>query len=164
MTTYEVSNLGRYGYMGGRGGTSLRDQSGAVRGSTVFVPMPDPESDLSHLPPPPGAAPHHHQHHRCGALGRICSALYAGITGPLFKLLGLDQFTKGKAVSGLARAGRDQNPFDLGLVKNCADFWGGDKGVDYNHLYEVPPEGWAAFRRKAGEKRNGYVPVAREEV
>lgn len=30
MTTLEVSNLGRYGFMGGRGGTSLRDQSGAL--------------------------------------------------------------------------------------------------------------------------------------
>jgi hypothetical protein len=30
MTTLEVSNLGRYGFMGGRGGTSLREQSGAL--------------------------------------------------------------------------------------------------------------------------------------
>lgn len=30
MTTLEVSNVGRYGWMGGRGGTSLRDQSGAL--------------------------------------------------------------------------------------------------------------------------------------
>ncbi|BEI90394.1 uncharacterized protein CcaverHIS019_0304640 [Cutaneotrichosporon cavernicola] len=165
MTTYEVSNLGRYGYMGGRGGTSLRDQSGAVRGSTVFVPMPDTESDFSHLPPPPSASPaHHHQHHRCGALGRICSALGAAITGPVFRLVGLDQFTQGRAVSGMARAGRDQNPFDLGVTKNCSDFWCGAKGVDYLHLYEVPPEGWVAYRRKLAAGGKGYVPVAREEV
>ena len=30
MTTLEVSNLGRYGFMGGRGGTSLREQGGAM--------------------------------------------------------------------------------------------------------------------------------------
>jgi palmitoyltransferase len=30
MTTLEVSNVGRYGWMGGKGGTSLRDQSGAI--------------------------------------------------------------------------------------------------------------------------------------
>ncbi len=30
MTTLEVSNVGRYGWMGGRGGTSLRDQSSAL--------------------------------------------------------------------------------------------------------------------------------------
>lgn len=28
MTTFEVSNLGRYGYMGGRGGTGLTSQTG----------------------------------------------------------------------------------------------------------------------------------------
>lgn len=148
----------------------MRDQSGAVRGSTVFVPMPESENDFAHLPPPPGSSPSHahaHHHGRCGALGRICTAVVATITGPVFRLVGLDQFTKGKAVSGMARAGRDQNPFDLGLVKNCTDFWCGAKGVDYVHLYEVPAEGWPAYRRKlaAGVKKgNGYVPVAREEV
>ena len=35
-------------------------------------------------------------------------------------ILGLDRFTKGKAMSGLARAGRDHNPFDLGVVKVSA--------------------------------------------
>lgn len=30
MTTLEVSNLGRYGFMGGRGGSSLREQAGAL--------------------------------------------------------------------------------------------------------------------------------------
>jgi palmitoyltransferase len=39
------------------------------------------------------------------------------ISGPLFKLLGLDRFTKGKAMSGMARAGRGQNPFDMGVVQ-----------------------------------------------
>lgn len=123
MTTFEVSNLGRFGFMGGRGGTSLRDQSGAV-GNTVFRPMPETGADgemvdLSTLPPPPGGAGGHHghHHHHGGAIGRICCGLKNAVTGPLFKLLGFDRFTEGKAVSGMARAGRDQNPFDLGLVK-----------------------------------------------
>lgn len=50
--------------------------------------------------------PHTHSH-------GICSA----VSSPLMKVLGLDRFTKGKAVSGMRRAGKDQNPFDLGLVK-----------------------------------------------
>lgn len=39
------------------------------------------------------------------------------ISSPLMRVLGLDRFTKGKAVSGMRRAGKDQNPFDLGFVK-----------------------------------------------
>lgn len=39
------------------------------------------------------------------------------ISGPLFKILGLDRFTKGKAMSGMARAGRGQNPFDMGVAQ-----------------------------------------------
>lgn len=128
MTTYEVSNLGMYGFMGGRGGTSLRDQSGAVE-TTVFRPMPEPGPDgeivdLSTLPPPPGApgGHHHHHNHKCGAVGRICCGVKNAITGPVFKLVGFDRFTEGKTVTGIARAGRDQNPFDMGFVKVCTVF------------------------------------------
>lgn len=32
-------------------------------------------------------------------------------------ILGLDRFTKGKALGGMKKAGRDQNPFDMGIVK-----------------------------------------------
>ena len=38
------------------------------------------------------------------------------MTAPMMKIMGLDRFTKGKAVSGMRRAGQDQNPFDLGIV------------------------------------------------
>jgi hypothetical protein len=80
MTTFEVSNLGRYGYMGGRGGASLREQSGAMKS----VPK---ETEHSHT------------------------------SSSLMRVLGLDRFTKGKAVSGMRKAGKDQNPFDLGFIK-----------------------------------------------
>lgn len=35
----------------------------------------------------------------------------------MLQILGLDRFTKGKAAKGLAMAGKDQNPFDQGLVR-----------------------------------------------
>ncbi|KAL1406928.1 palmitoyltransferase akr1 [Vanrija albida] len=177
MTTFEVSNLGRFGYMGGKGGTSLRDQSGALRAAGVqFRPMAEPDAEgasteAGHVHGPQCKHGHGHGHghnHRCGVLGRFCSGLGKVITGPLFQLLGLDFFTKGKGASGLAKAGKEQNPFDLGLVRNCMDFWSGGSGVDYVQLYDVPPEGWAAYRRKlaagGAKKPNGYVAVAREEV
>lgn len=110
MTTFEVSNLGRYGYMGGRGGTSLRSQDGAM--AKVYRANPAAAEAAAH-----GDECKHKHSGRCGLPGRICGALWMKITGPLFRLLGFDRFTKGKAVSGMARARRDQNPFDLGLVK-----------------------------------------------
>lgn len=58
----------------------------------------------------------HGHHHRHGILG-CCAMLGRAISGPLFKILGLDRFTKGKAMSGMAKAGRGQNPFDLGFVQ-----------------------------------------------
>lgn len=65
-------------------------------------------------------------------------------------LLGLDRFTKGKAVDGLARASKASNPFDLGLVGNCKDFWsaGRELGVEYEKLYDVPLEGFREAKRR----------------
>ncbi|KAJ7653753.1 hypothetical protein B0H17DRAFT_1100562 [Mycena rosella] len=65
-------------------------------------------------------------------------------------LLGLDRFTRGKAVDGLARAGRASNPFDLGAYRNCRDFWtnGRELGVEYERLYDVPLEGFEEARRR----------------
>jgi len=67
-------------------------------------------------------------------------------------LLGLDRFTKGKATTGLARAGKATNPFDLGIVGNCKDFWtaGKELGVEYDKIYDVPVEGFreAKLRRQ----------------
>lgn len=135
MTTFEVSNLGRYGFMGGRGGQSLRDQSGAMRqagtigaGSGMSGALENGVTEVGGvvgadgnlvLPPPPDGTydhAHGHHHHNHGIVG-CCKNLGKAISGPLFKILGLDRFTKGKAMSGMARAGRGQNPFDMGIVQ-----------------------------------------------
>ena len=105
-------------------------------------------------------------------------------------LLGFDRFTKGKAVDGLARAGKASNPFDQGVVANCRDFWtaGRELGVEYEKLYDVPVEGFREAKRRreqedeedgvrkgsgsrkglfmgfglgrAGSSRSGYEPVS----
>ncbi|KAK4687601.1 hypothetical protein P7C73_g2516, partial [Tremellales sp. Uapishka_1] len=188
MTTFEVSNLGRYGYMGGRGGQSLREQSGAVKqpssigagigpsgaeeeaigpGGRVF---PASAGHVHGANCKHGHGGHDHSHGFFGGLKRFCGAAGRACSGPMMQILGLDRFTKGKAVEGLKRAGRDQNPFDMGLVKNCTDFWM-DNDVDYTQLYEIPPEGWKSYRRRlatAGHttlsKKGGYEPISREEV
>ena len=176
MTTFEVSNLGRFGYMGGRGGSSLRDQSGAMRQAVAvgagFGPMGASEDAVAEngIAGPEGnvlASDHIHgpgcKHgghaHSLGpvGIGRFCGAAAKAISGPLMQLLGLDRFTKGKALGGMKRAGRDQNPFDMGFAKvrdcfrgtimlmtgrqNCQDFWIGHDDVDYTRLHEIPPEG-----------------------
>ena len=74
-------------------------------------------------------------------------------------LLGFDRFTKGKAADGLARAGKASNPFDLGIVGNCKDFWSAGKelGLEYDKLYDVPFEGFreAKRRREREEEEEG---------
>ncbi|KII90100.1 hypothetical protein PLICRDRAFT_579390 [Plicaturopsis crispa FD-325 SS-3] len=120
MTTFEVSNLGRYGFMGGRGG--------AVSG----------QMGHRHQHAPAAEGGHAHKHAAgCGG-------------GFLMNLLGFDRFTKGKAVNGLARAGKAANPFDMGVVGNCKDFWtaGRELGVEYEKLYDVPPEGFREAKRR----------------
>ncbi|WRT63294.1 uncharacterized protein IL334_000199 [Kwoniella shivajii] len=189
MTTFEVSNLGRYGYMGGRGGSSLRDQSGALKAAQALsigaAPgqlgaseeaegLPTAGPDGNSFPPPPNSSGHVHgpecNHseggHSHGIKG-ICQGLGKVISGPLMNILGLDRFTKGKAIGGMKKAGKDQNPFDMGFVKNCSDFWIPSRDIDYTQLYEIPPEGWRAYRRRiamqkklGGENgKGGYVAV-----
>ncbi|KAJ7726850.1 hypothetical protein DFH07DRAFT_757939 [Mycena maculata] len=123
MTTLEVSNLGRYGFMGGRGGASLNGQMGH-RHAHGSAQAPEADGDSSGAPPKP--------------------------SGFIMNLLGLDRFTRGKAVDGLARAGRASNPFDLGAYRNCRDFWskGRELGVEYERLYDVPLEGFEEARRR----------------
>ncbi|KAH8112127.1 DHHC palmitoyltransferase-domain-containing protein [Phellopilus nigrolimitatus] len=133
MTTFEVSNLGRFGFMGGRGGTSLASQMGHLHQHGTRGAGED-------------AQPHQHQH--------------AGCVGMLVQLTGLDAFTKGRAADGLARARKAANPFDLGVVGNCTDFWtkGRELGVEYEHLYDVPMEGFrdAKRRREKDEEDGGH--------
>lgn len=65
-------------------------------------------------------------------------------------ILGLDRFTKGKAREGLARSSTAVNPFDLGCIGNCRDFWttGKELGVEYETLHDVPQEGFKAARAR----------------
>jgi hypothetical protein len=128
MTTLEVSNLGRWGFMGGRGGESMRGQSGAMamqqamRGAGVGGTSGGGVGGLSlgeSLDPTgeqPGgggerAEEHLHSHGHGGG------KKIGGKLGFLLQILGLDRFTKGKAAKGLAMAGKDQNPFDQGIVR-----------------------------------------------
>ncbi|KAJ7455004.1 hypothetical protein B0H11DRAFT_1737147, partial [Mycena galericulata] len=154
MTTLEVSNLGRYGFMGGRGGASLQGQMGhrhahghASASTSGGSETPDAlDGDASG-----GAA---------GARGGPASS------GFIMNLLGLDRFTRGKAVDGLARAGRASNPFDLGAYRNCRDFWskGRELGVEYERLYDVPLEGFeeARRRREREEEEEGIGGAGRK--
>ncbi|KAG8933458.1 palmitoyltransferase akr1 [Tulasnella sp. 419] len=123
MTTLEVTNLGRFGFMGGRGGNSLAAQQGHQHSTGDEITDP--------------SGPTHS--HRRGAA-----------TSLILNVLGLDRFTKGKATEGLAKASHARNPFDLGLVGNCKDFWttGKELGVDYEVLYDVPPEGFREAKRR----------------
>lgn len=207
MTTLEVSNLGRYGFMGGRGGSSLREQTGAMAqlmtrqgqgpaqqtsvlgagpgqsgaeedgevlsstetgdavGRGAFVVGGINEAHVHGPGCKHGAGGHAHgHHHRCGIVGRICStSLHPCTGGPMLQLLGLDRFTKGKAMTGMRKAGQGgaaSNPFSVGIVgvsvsmvvceiashfglQNCHDFWtnGGALEVDYTALYDIPPNG-----------------------
>ncbi|KAJ7574094.1 ankyrin [Mycena floridula] len=171
LTTLEVSNLGRYGFMGGRGGASLNGQMGHRHGggeiSLLLLLVPffsfDPLTDLlsgqhGALPSARGALEdtalvgssssqqsvdaHGHNHDTPHSHKGICANLWGG----LLTLTGFDRFTKGKVVDGMGRAGRGNNVFDLGLSTNCMDFWtrGRALGVEYETLYDVPEEGFAA--------------------
>lgn len=74
----------------------------------------------------------HHHGHQHGGGGGICGR--AG--GLIMSVLGFDRFTKYKAVDGLARAAKAPNPFDLGWMGNCRDFWttGRELGVEYDQV------------------------------
>jgi len=152
MTTLEVSNLGRYGYMGGRGGASLSGQMGhrhQHRHSGSTVPGVDAEDTALMGSDAGSSTSATHQH------AGFCAGCGSGF---LMNLLGFDRFTKGRAVDGLARAGKASNPFDLGVFGNCKDFWtaGKELGVEYEKLYDVPLEGFReAKRRREQEEDDG---------
>ncbi|KZS89519.1 zf-DHHC-domain-containing protein [Sistotremastrum niveocremeum HHB9708] len=137
MTTFEVSNLGRYGFMGGRSGTSLAQQQGHQH-QHHHGPSLDGVSDMdASSVNGSGHGGHKHRHGACG-------------TGFLLKLLGLDRYTSKNAASGLTKASRASNPFDAGLISNCIDFWtrGRELGVEYERLYVVPGEGFKEAKRR----------------
>jgi len=156
MTTLEVSNLGRYGFMGGRGGASLSGQMGHQNQHRHASVSPDPDDGTSLESSTSG---HVHQH------AGVCAGCGSGF---LMNLLGLDRFTKGKATTGLARAGKATNPFDLGIVGNCKDFWtaGRELGVEYDKLYDVPLEGFreAKLRRERENNEDDHSMNSRKSM
>jgi palmitoyltransferase len=154
MTTLEVSNLGRFGFMGGRGGATLSGQMGhRHRGSAdAGSLLPGVDTEETTLVGSDAASGNSTLHRHSG----VCAGCGSGF---LMNLLGFDRFTKGKAADGLARAGKASNPFDLGIVGNCKDFWtaGKELGVEYDKLYDVPYEGFreAKRRRERDEEEEG---------
>ncbi|EKM76159.1 hypothetical protein AGABI1DRAFT_108919 [Agaricus bisporus var. burnettii JB137-S8] len=146
MTTLEVSNLGRYGYMGGRGGASYAGQMGHRHrhGGSPIAGLDTEDTALVGDASSTSSGHQTHQHRSCAGCG----------SGFLMNLLGFDRFTKGKAVDGLARAGKASNPFDLGFFGNCKDFWtkGRELGVEYETLYDVPLEGFREAKRRRTER------------
>lgn len=135
LTTLELSNLGRYGYMGGRPASNPASQQQQAQNA----------SPCGH---DHGGGGGHHHHNRAGnAFKRLLS------------LLGLDLYTKGKAAEGIktsaSERGQKLNPFDVGVWRNCTDFWSRGKtlGVDYLSVCDrsacVPEHGlstWLTFR------------------
>ncbi|CCM05820.1 uncharacterized protein FIBRA_08054 [Fibroporia radiculosa] len=140
--------------MGGRGGASLSSQMGHQHHQRQTMA----EGDAS---PGDGA----HAGHRHKPSGGICAGCGGGF---LMNILGFDRFTKGKAADGLARAGTAPNPFDLGVVGNCKDFWttGRELGVEYDRLYDVPLEGFteAKRRRHREEADDGHGEGGRKSL
>jgi hypothetical protein len=154
MTTLEVSNVSRYGFMGGKPGVSVRGQSGLV------------EKWGRENPPGGTGGPNDHVH------GPTCDhgpASGAKKSHFLLKILGVDRFLNGKA-EGLAAAPKGSNPFDVGIWTNCRDFWssGGKLGVDYGRVYDVPVGGFKrALRHKkraTGRRSAGYERVGEEDT
>jgi len=145
MTTLEVSNLGRYGFMGGRGGANLSGQMshrhGRRHSDSMLSGVDTEDASLNGNDGNNSSTGTVHRH------AGICAGCGSGF---LMNLLGFDRFTKGKAVDGLARAGKASNPFDLGIVGNCKDFWtaGKELGVQYEMLYDVPLEGFREAKRR----------------
>lgn len=138
MTTLEVSNVGRYGFMGGRPSSLGVPTHRASVASLGEVNEGEHGEDCGH------------DH------GRRSSTSAASKSSFLLKILGIDRFTKGKAAEGLAHAGDVPNPFDLGMYGNCVDFWsrGRELGVSYERLYSIPDGGFrkAVRDRKRSEK------------
>jgi len=159
MTTLEVSNLGRYGFMGGRGGASMSGQMGHQnQHRQASGASPDSDDGSSSME---SAATSGHVSQHAG----VCAGCGSGF---LMNLLGLDRFTKGKATTGLARAGKATNPFDLGVVGNCKDFWtaGRELGVEYDRLYDVPLEGFreAKLRREGEDNDDDHSMSSRKGI
>ncbi|PLW44007.1 hypothetical protein PCANC_08588 [Puccinia coronata f. sp. avenae] len=159
MTTFELSNVNRFGYMGGRAGTSMAAQS-----SHLHAQHASAQSSLSFH--------HHHHHHHSRKPKSLVFCL---------KLLGLDRFLDGTQL--IRKSQKATNPFHKGLKANCADFWtaGNHLGINYLELFEVPEGGFRvrskestsssttdSHKSESGGSRphhhNGYERVAMDIV
>jgi palmitoyltransferase len=158
MTTLEVSNLGRYGFMGSRGGSLATQMGHRHMPPMPVVPHSDSDDNLSGESTPSGVPAHGHNHAHPHRHATGCN------TGFLLQLVGFDRFTSGKAANGLARAGHATNPFSLGVVGNCRDFWtrGRELGVEYDRLYEIPVEGFREARRRREREEVEEAGVGRK--
>lgn len=145
MTTLEVSNVGRYGFMGGRPGVGVPVHSHDHRGSVASLGEAVNEGEEDHVHGDGCEHGHGRRKSTSGGAGASKSSF-------LLKILGIDRFTKGKAAEGLAHAGDFPNPFDLGMYGNCVDFWsrGRELGITYERLYDIPEGG---FRRAVRERK-----------
>ena len=155
MTTLEVSNVGRYGFIGGKAGVSVDRQSGLVEKWNREHPTAGPTGEG-------------HVH------GANCN--HGSTTGVvrkshfLLKILGIDRFTTGKAAAGLAQSTKASNPFDINPWTNCRDFWssGAELGIDYGRIYEVPDGGFRKAvrdkKRAAARRSSGYERVDAEDT
>jgi palmitoyltransferase ZDHHC13/17 len=148
LTTFELSNLGRYGFMGG--------QVGVGHGTDGHEPQQPASYALSaddlpvHVQGAHGGHGHRHGHSALGKLGTLGKQL----PGKLMHLVGLDLYTRGRAGAGMKRVQAASNPFDHGLRKNCEDFWtrGRTLGVDYAKLYDIPEAGLIPAKRAGSER------------
>lgn len=171
ITTYELSNLGRYGHMGSRG-ISAAAQEGfmaehqhataasqnAANGDATAPGAPTPGGHV-HGPACNHGRGHGHTHNPL----KICAGLIGRLLpNTLLAIVGLDLYTRGGGAEGIVRAttdkGKGTNPFDVGIIRNCTDFWtrGKTLQVDYEKLYELPNEGFPALlakRRKMKESQ-----------
>ncbi|TKY89467.1 hypothetical protein EX895_001998 [Sporisorium graminicola] len=170
MTTLEVSNLGRFGFMGGKGGQSYAGQtgflaqhsgraqpgggaagaSGRLQGiqkqfgdAQVDVNLGsggEDDADAAGAAGSEASSAGRHAHSH-SKLGML-KRVCSSSGGWLLSVVGLDLYTRGKAGEGLKRASAAGNPFDQGLLSNCKDFWskGQDLALDYTTLYDLPAE------------------------
>lgn len=150
MTTLEVSNMGKYGFMGGR--PAPVNQQGRTNSSATE----SLESSQDHV----HGSNCDHSTSTSGGGGKRTKSTKSF----LLKILGIDRFTSGHATKSLlAHSSLADNPFDLGLISNCNDFWsrGGRLGVDYERLYSIPVGG---FNRHRGRGNMNYDRVEMEVV
>ncbi|KAK4046849.1 palmitoyltransferase akr1 [Microbotryomycetes sp. JL221] len=154
MTTLEVSNVGRYGYMGGK------PHQQHARQMSVHASVDD-EGEASLALGEDGATESSHVHGPSCKHKRDKGGVRKRAAG-LLKILGIDRFTEGKAAQGLANSSQVTNPFDLGLFGNCRDFWsrGRELGVDYIRLYDVPDGG---FRRVVAARKRREKASPRQQ-